>query len=171
MQDEPALSSRADRDAPDPNGPGESLAARIGRLLASERYAVLATQGEGQPYGSLVAFAASEDLSSIVFSTPVTTRKFRLLEGCDRVAVVVDSRSAHASTSASDLMAFEAVTATGKAVRVEPGPELERWADVLIRRHPHLAPFVRSPSSALFRVKVVRYFHVCRFQEVGQWTP
>lgn len=28
-----------------------------------------------------------------------------------------------------------------------------------------------AESSALFRVEVVRYFHVCHFQEVRQWIP
>jgi hypothetical protein len=31
--------------------------------------------------------------------------------------------------------------------------------------------FVRAPSSALFRIDIVRFIHVARFQEVRQWTP
>jgi hypothetical protein len=30
---------------------------------------------------------------------------------------------------------------------------------------------VRAESSALFRIEVGCYFHVCRFQEVQQWIP
>ncbi len=34
-----------------------------------------------------------------------------------------------------------------------------------------LGAFVASPSVALFRVEIVRFFHVERFQEVREWRP
>ena len=114
-----------------------------------------------------MALAATDDLTTFVFSTPITTRKYRLLSECDHVALVIDSRSG----TPAELMQVEAVTATGRAHVVPPGPDFERWAGLLIERHPHLAAFVRAESSALVRVEVVRYFHVCRFQEVRQWVP
>jgi hypothetical protein len=52
---------------------------RIRWLLTEQSYAVLCTQSQSQPYGSLIAFAASDDLKTIVFATPVATRKYRLL--------------------------------------------------------------------------------------------
>ena len=61
---------------------------RIRRLLTEQSYAVLCTQSQSQPYGSLVAFAASEDLKTLVFSTPVTTRKYRLLTECEHVCAL-----------------------------------------------------------------------------------
>ena len=151
----------------DPSDEECSTRERIRRLLTEQPYAVLCTQSQSQPYGSLVAFAASEDLKMLVFSTPVTTRKYRLLTECEHVSLLIDSRSA----SSEDMMRIEAVTATGHAQVVAPGTEFDRWAGLLTTRHPHLAPFVRAESSALIRVEVVRYFHVCRFQEVRQWVP
>ena len=144
-----------------------STPVRIRRLLLEQRYAVLCTQSQSQPYGSLIAFAASDDCRTIVFATPVTTRKYRLLTECKHVALVIDSRSAFPS----DMMRIEAVTATGRAQVVLAGTEFDGWADLLTARHPHLAKFVRAQSSALVCVEVVRYFHVCRFQEVRQWVP
>ena len=140
---------------------------RIRMLLMAQSYAILCTQSQSQPYGSLIAFCASDDLKHIVFATPVTTRKYRLLTECERVALVVDSRSLFPS----DMMRIEAVTATGRARVVGTGTEFGFWAGLLTARHPHLAAFVRSQSSALVCVKVVRYLHVCRFQEVRQWAP
>jgi hypothetical protein len=140
---------------------------RIRRLLMEQSYAVLCTQGLSQPYGSLIAFAASNDLKTIVFATPVTTRKYRLLTECEHVALVIDSRPAFPS----DMMRIEAVTATGRARAVAAGTEFDRWAGLLTARHPHLAAFVKAQSSALVCVEVVRYLHVCRFQEVRQWVP
>jgi len=144
-----------------------TLQQHIGRLIKRQLYAVLCTQGQSQPYGSLVAFAASEDLKSIVFSTPVATRKYRLLSECEHVALLVDNRSAYPH----DLMQIEAVTATGRARVVAPSENFDRWAGLLIDRHPHLADFVLGKSCALVRVAIERYFHVGRFQEVRQWVP
>jgi uncharacterized protein YhbP (UPF0306 family) len=154
----------ASQDTPDEQRPAS---VRIRRLLMEQGYAILCTQSQSQPYGSLIAFAASDDLKTIVFATPVTTRKYRLLTECEHVALVVDSRSIFPS----DMMRIEAVTATGRARAVGTGTEFDCWAGLLIARHPHLAPFVRSQSSALVCVEVVRYLHVCRFQEVRQWVP
>jgi uncharacterized protein YhbP (UPF0306 family) len=164
--DEPALGPEfeleLERAPEDP-----SLPDRIRRLVADERFAVLCTQGQRQPYGSVVAFALSDDLSAAVFATPMTTRKYRLLSECDRVALVVDNRGKYPH----DMMKVEAITATGVAVQLKPGLELDRWAELLTARHPYLRSFVRAPSTALFRIDIVRYLYVTRFQEVRQWIP
>jgi hypothetical protein len=144
-----------------------SLPTRIARLVRERPYGVLCTQSQSQPYGSLVALAATEYLTSFVFSTPIATRKYRLLAECNQVALVIDSRSG----APAELMQIEAVTATGRAQVVPPGPDFAQWADLLIERHPYLAAFVRAESSALFRIEVDSFFHVCRFQEVQQWNP
>ena len=149
------------------DGSHEGLDSAIRRLVASQPYGVLCTQGQGQPYGSLVAYAMPPDLAAAVFATPQATRKFRLLSECDHVALLIDNRSEFPG----QLMEVEAVTATGRATLVEPGEEFERWAELLAERHPYLSRFVRAASCSLFRIKIVRYFHVSRFQEVRQWLP
>jgi hypothetical protein len=115
----------------------------------------------------MVAFAFSEDLSFVVFATPVATRKYRLLSECDRVALVVDNRPQHPE----NMMKVEALTATGRATEVGRGPKYDQYSQLLVRRHPQLESFVSASSCALFRIDVFRYFHVTRFQEVGQWIP
>lgn len=147
--------------------PGEELDSTIRRLLDGQLYGVLCTQGQGQPYGSLVAYAMTRDLDSAVFATQKATRKYRLLSECTHVALVVDNRSALPGR----LMDVEAVTATGRAHEVATGPELAQWSRLLTDRHPYLDTFVRSVSCGLFRIDIVRYFHVTRFQEVRQWVP
>ena len=139
----------------------------IRALVHHEPFAVLCTQAGGQPYGSLVAFAFSEDLKSFVFATPMATRKYRLLSECDHVALLVDNRGRFPD----DMMKVSAVTVTGRASQVEPDADFQQGADLLTARHPYLKTFVQAPSTALFRVDVVRYLHVTRFQEVRQWIP
>lgn len=151
-----------------PNGLEQiAIQDRIRRLIDSQSYAVLCTQGQSQPYGSLVAFALSDDLKNIIFSTPIATRKYRLLSECKKVALLIDSRSIFLQ----DLMKIEAVTATGRARVVDVGQDFNRWSSLLVDMHPHLASFVHAESSALVRVEISRYFHVSNFQEVRQWVP
>ena len=152
--------------APD-DGAGEGLDRVIRRLVDGQLYAVLCTQGQNQPYGSLVAYAMTPDLDSAVFATQKATRKYRLLSQCAHVALVVDNRSA----LPGELMDVDAVTATGHAREVATGPEFEQWSRLLTDRHPYLNTFVRSASCGLFHIEIVRYFHVTRFQEVRQWVP
>lgn len=163
--DEPAIGSIGEAEAQKRDDP--SLPDRIRRLAGTQPFAVLCTQGDEQPYGSLIAFAVTDDLSAALFSTPVATRKYRLLSQCDRVALLIDSRAEHPD----NMMEVEALTATGRAVEVPRGEEFDRLAPILIGRHPQLADFVNSPSCALFRIEIVRYFHVMRFQQVSQWAP
>jgi nitroimidazol reductase NimA-like FMN-containing flavoprotein (pyridoxamine 5'-phosphate oxidase superfamily) len=143
------------------------LAGRIRTLLTGQLYGVLCTQGGGQPYGSMVAFAFSDNLTYAVFATPTATRKYRLLVECDHVALVVDNRPQYPD----DMMKVEAVTATGKVRNVERGPEYDTYASLLTKRHPQLESFVKASSCALFKIDIYRFFHVTRFQEVGQWVP
>jgi nitroimidazol reductase NimA-like FMN-containing flavoprotein (pyridoxamine 5'-phosphate oxidase superfamily) len=144
-----------------------SLPERIRALVERQLYGVLCTQGEGQPYGSLVAFAFGPDLASAAFCTPTATRKYRLLTECDRVALLVDNRPDHLD----DMSRVEAITATGRAVLLEGGAEFERWRQRLVTRHAPLAAFFEAPSVALLRIDIARFFHVVRFQEVRQWIP
>ena len=87
----------------------------LGKLLQSQPLAVLATQNQGQPYASLVAFASSDDLKSLYFATTRSTRKYANLSGDSRVAMLVDNRS----NKASDFRWAMAATATGTAEEVD----------------------------------------------------
>ena len=167
MIDEPILGSEFHEPYPGPPEERAKVVDAIRELVDSQPFAVLCTQGEGQPYGSVVAFAFSQDLHSFVFATPVATRKYRLLSDCDRVALVIDNRGQFPD----DMMKVEALTVTGQARQVTPGPEFDAWGGLLTTRHPYLRSFVKAPSTALFRVDVVRVLHVTRFQEVRQWLP
>jgi nitroimidazol reductase NimA-like FMN-containing flavoprotein (pyridoxamine 5'-phosphate oxidase superfamily) len=133
----------------------------IRALLTTQKLAVLSTQGSGQPYASLVAFAASGDLGHLYFATARTTRKFHNLAADPRVAMLMDSRS----NDDADIHAAMAVTATGTAREVGE-PEREPAAQLFLAKHPYLRDFVQAPSCALIRVEVGAYTLVSRFQQV-----
>jgi uncharacterized protein YhbP (UPF0306 family) len=143
------------------------LAARIRKLISRQSFGILCTQGRNQPYGSLIAYAFTEDLKHFFFTTPVATRKFKLLSACRRVALVIDSRCQHTD----DMTRVDAVTLTGKATQIPSGADYTRGVGLLKSRHPYMAHFLDAASTALFRIDVVRFLHVTRFQEVSQWIP
>lgn len=136
---------------------------RLRALLESQRLAVLATHRQGQPYGSLVSFVATEDMKQVLFATTRSTRKYENLTADARVALLIDNRS----NRDSDIHEATAVTATGRADETE-GAEKERFLRLYLERHPYLQDFVNAPTCALVRVRVETYYLVNRFQEVTE---
>jgi len=139
----------------------------IRNLLENQPFCVLCTQGEGQPYGSLIAFAYTDDLKRFFFITPNTTRKYTLLEKCSNISLLVDTRS----ENPEQMKQVEAVTVTGVAHELESGPNYKQGLQMLKDRHPYMSDFQQAESTALFGINVKRYLYVTRFQEVTQWTP
>ena len=133
----------------------------IQSLFLSRRLAVLATQHEEKPYASLVAFAATDDLKTIIFATTRSTRKFGYLSSNPAVALLIDDRT----NEASDFRNAMAVTATGKAKEVITTKE-NSFLQLYLAKHPYLREFVSSPTCALVVVDVDTYYAVTRFQQV-----
>jgi nitroimidazol reductase NimA-like FMN-containing flavoprotein (pyridoxamine 5'-phosphate oxidase superfamily) len=134
---------------------------RLGQLFRSQNLAALSTHWDGQPYASLVAFYASDDLKHIYFVTARTTRKFANLSADNRVAVMVNS----STNQVSDFHQAISVTAVGKAKEVAE-PDKEHILGQYLVKHPYLEDFVRSPTCALVRVSVDSYYMVKNFQNV-----
>ena len=138
----------------------EELSELIKRLLASQRFAVLATQFEGQPYSNLVAFVEADDLRSLLFATSRNTRKYSNTLVSKKVAVLVDSRT----NQALDLNTAVAVTALGTIEEVGTDNK-EYLSGVYLSKHPQLKEFLYKPSNALMRVDVTDYI-VATFESV-----
>ena len=119
----------------------------LSRLFTTQQLGVLSTDLEGQPYSNLVAFAATEDLKSLVFVTNRNTSKYANVISNPKVAMMVDSRT----NKQSDFNSAVAVTILGTAVEVA-GNERDRLLELYIAKHPHLAEFVGRPYQALMRV-------------------
>jgi general stress protein 26 len=139
----------------------KKLRLRLGELFRSQNLAALSTHYDGQPYASLVAFYAADDLKHIYFTTPKTTRKFSNLSADNRVAVMVNS----SINQASDFHRAISVTAVGKA-EVVAESEKEPILNLFLAKHPHLEDFVRAPTCALVGVSVKTYYLVKNFQNV-----
>ena len=133
-------------------------------LFTSQKLAVLGTHQGGQPYGSLVAFAATLDLRNLVFGTTRATRKFANLRSDPRVSMVLDNRS----NRVADFRKAVAATALGRAKEAR-GKERGNLSKIYLAKHPHLKEFVSSPTCALVKMRVEVYYVVWRFQNVFEW--
>jgi nitroimidazol reductase NimA-like FMN-containing flavoprotein (pyridoxamine 5'-phosphate oxidase superfamily) len=141
--------------------------ARLRALMAEAPFAVLCTQNGHEPYGHVVAYAYSDDLRSVALATPRDTRKVRDMSACDQVALVVDNRTRHPD----DVMQVAAITATGQAHELSPGPEQELWRARLIARHPYLEDFMRETDAVLLRVDLTHFLYVTQLKQVEYWAP
>jgi nitroimidazol reductase NimA-like FMN-containing flavoprotein (pyridoxamine 5'-phosphate oxidase superfamily) len=139
----------------------EDFCRLLRELMSGQKLAVLSTHNGGQPYASLVAFACSEDLGSLYFVTPRTTRKFSNLHGDCRMALLVTS-SANQETDFHEAMA---VTVVGSAAEIH-GPDKEAALNHYIAKHPYLEDFARSPTCAFVKVHPRTYILVKNFQHV-----
>lgn len=139
----------------------DSIKAKLRMLFNSQRLAVLGTQGDGQPYTSLVAFAANPDLKSLVFATTRSTRKYAFLSADSRVSLLIDNRS----NATLDFREALAVTALGRAEEIKD-PERQEHLEFYLGKHPYLEEFVNSPSCAFLKIRVARYHLASRFQNV-----
>jgi len=140
------------------------LAQCLRDLFSSQSLAVLATHSDGQSYGSLVAFVATEDLKHLLFATTRATRKYANMMKNPRVAMVMDNRS----NEESDFHQAIAVTATGQ-VKETVGSEKDRLTKLYLSKHPHLIDFVSSPTCALVTLEVETYYIVSQFQNVTEF--
>ena len=141
----------------------KQLERRLAKLLHETRVGVLSTCGEQQPYASLVAFAATDDSSHIVFATPRPTRKYANLAANARVAVLIDNRS----NRASDFRQAMAATAVGTVREVRKAKN-SRLIRLYLEKHPQLQDFVWSPTCAVLDIRVNSYYIVERFQNVTE---
>lgn len=140
----------------------DELRTRIKQVLASQLYGVLSTQGEqGMPHASIIAFASADELRSIVFATPMNTRKHRYMRDRPGVAFFVDDRR----ENREELMQVVGIEATGQAIELT-GDEKQAYRSILVAKNPQMAGFVDSPDSALIRITVKEYDVVDHFQHV-----
>ena len=141
--------------------PSEEIRSRLRNLCISQKLAVVSTQSDGQPYASLVAFAASDDLRHIFFVTARTTRKFANLTKDARVAVLINS----SVNRESDFHDAVSVTVTGTAEEIEDA-ERNKVLTLYLSKHPYLEDFAQAPTCAVIRVTTKSYYMVKNFQTV-----
>jgi len=142
-----------------------SVPERLKEFNRTEFFAVLATDNNGHPYTSLVAYAITPDLKKVLFATPKGTRKYENILNSEHVALLIDNRR----KSNKNLMGTEAVTITGIARPVRRGKVWEEYVQIFLKKHPDFEDFMVSASTAIIAVDVVQCVHAGKFQTVTVW--
>ncbi|MBM4145598.1 MAG: pyridoxamine 5'-phosphate oxidase family protein [Nitrospira sp.] len=138
---------------------------RLNALDKDQLHAVLATESDGQPYTSMIAYAVTPDKKGIVFITPQKTRKYKSILKNNNVSILIDTRS----NTEKDYMHAESLTILGNAFPVKKGRKWSELIRALIRKHPRLNEVIHSTETRLILVKIARCIHVSRFQTVSEW--
>jgi len=135
----------------------------IRSVLERNLFAVLATQRNGQPHASLIAFTPLEGLRFLAFATYRDTLKYASIREDQRVAILIEDREDDDRRSDRRLV----VTAVGEAIRM---PEENQQAHIVehLERHPDLERFLSSPDCELVGVAVHAYQVVSSIDDV-QW--
>lgn len=134
----------------------------IGGLLKASRLAVLATEGNGQPHASLIAFTPVSGFRKIIFVTYKSTRKFENLKLNGRVAVLIQGEDKDSSGQKK----IFALTAFGHASEVVIS-EHEEAVKEHIERHPDLANLITSSDLVMFLINVEVYQIVLGIDDVS----
>jgi len=132
----------------------------IRELFAQQRFAVIATQGSNEPYTSLVAFSASDDLSHLIFATLRKTRKYTNILQNAKVSILIDNRE----NVSADVENAIAVTAVGNAHEI--CLKKQRFIDIHLKKHPYLSEFLQDKNCALINLSVEKYYLVHQFQQI-----
>ena len=141
---------------------------KIKKLISEQFFFILCTQGEGQPYGSLIAYAFQDNLKKFFFATSKNTRKYKLLSKCPKVAIVIDGRC----KNQNEFLKIDVLTATGNAIQLaKTEKDFKKDISLLINRHPYLNKFLESNNTVLFCLDVENYIYVTHFQKVFEWKP
>lgn len=138
------------------------------RLIELDRrqlHAVIATESDGQPYTSLIAYALAPDAESIVFLTPRSTQKYRNILRNPQVSLLIDTRT----NTRRDYLSAESITIVGTAHPIRRGAKWSKIAGILTRKHPRFETLLSSPETALVEITIVRCIHVTSFQSVSVW--
>jgi len=133
----------------------------IHATLHSSRFAVLATEGDGQPHASLIAITPAEDYRKLIFATYRDTRKYRNLSKNSKVAVLIEC----ADDTLKDQQHSIVLSIIGHTEEIIISQN-EVAYKALLNRHPQMESFMFSPDCALFLVIAESYQVVYGIDEI-----
>lgn len=130
-------------------------------ILGEQRSGVLASSFMDIPVCSQMAFAAAEDLRTVIIVTPRQTTKFDNMSANPNVSFLVST----AKNAPSDPSTAQTLTLTAFATELE-GERRHQAVSLFTRRHPNLSAFAAASGSAVMELTVDSYSLVNNFQQV-----
>ncbi len=135
----------------------------IEAVLKTSNFAVLATEGNGQPHTSLIAITPVENYRQIIFATYRNTLKYRNLSANNKVAVLIEGEY----FNREGLKVSVVLTITGHTEEISISGD-EASYQSLLNRHPDMESFILSPDCVLIRV-IAHSFQVVHGIEDTSW--
>lgn len=130
-------------------------------ILNTTGFAVLATEGNGQPHTSLIAITPFDNCRQLIFATYRNTLKYRNLSHNDKVAVLIENRE----VDINGLQKSIVLTIIGHTKEISKA-ESEAASRAHIKRHAEMESFMLSSDYVLFRVIAQSYQIVNGIDEV-----
>ena len=121
-------------------------------ILKTSGFAVLATEGNGQPHASLIAITPLGSCKQLVFATSRNTLKFRNIDNNSKVALLFE----HEVLSKEDLRGRKVMTIIGYTKEISI-TENETIYQTHLKRHPGMESFMLSSDCALIMVIAQSY--------------
>jgi uncharacterized pyridoxamine 5'-phosphate oxidase family protein len=124
----------------------------ISAVIKSCSFAVLATEGNGQPHTSLIAIAPFGNSGQIIFATYRNTRKYQNLTKNNKIAVLIEG-------SCRNIMGIDesvVLTVIGFTEDIHSTEYLTPY-QALLNLHPEMESFMLSPDCVLIRVIAQSY--------------
>jgi uncharacterized pyridoxamine 5'-phosphate oxidase family protein len=129
--------------------------------IQSSGYAVLATEGNGQPHTSLIAITPFENFRQLIFATYRNTIKYRNLEHNNKVALLIEN----AYTNEEGHNERSVVTIIGHTKEIS-SKEKQTVYQAHLKRHPEMESFMLSSDCSLFLVIAQSYQVVYGIDEI-----
>ncbi len=124
----------------------------IEAVLKTSDFAVLATEGNGQPHTSLIAITQFGDFRQIIFATYRNTLKYRNLSQNNKVAVLIEGEYLNLKGLKENVV----LTIIGHTEEIsKAGSEAPYQAH--LKRHPEMELFMLSPDCVLIKVIAQSY--------------
>ena len=120
--------------------------------LQTSRFAVLATEGNGQPHTSLIAITPFESFRQLIFATYRNTLKYRNLANNSKVAVLIESEDVNMKGLQKSIV----LTIIGHTEEISIA-ENEAAYQAHLKRHPEMESFLLSSDCALILVIAQSY--------------
>ena len=124
----------------------------IEAVLKTSSFAVLATEGNGQPHTSLIAITPFENFRQIIFATYRNTLKYRNLSDNNKVAVLIEG----GYFIMKGLKESVVLTIIGHTEEISIA-ENEAPYQSHLNRHPEMGSFMLSSDCVLIRVIAQSY--------------
>ena len=133
----------------------------INTVLNTSGFAVLATEGNGQPHTSLIAISPFGNLRQIIFATYRNTLKYRNLSHNNRVAVLIEGVYFNMKGLKENIV----LTIIGQTEEINTA-EYEVSYQAHLKRHPDMESFMLSADCVLIRINAKSFQVVYGIDEI-----